>query len=390
MKHGHTLGACVAGMLLAFGSGAQAQETLTLGVHTTLSGAGAAWGLSMQSAAELAAEDVNARGGLDVNGTRYMVEVVAYDDRYLSSEAITAMTRMIFEDDIKFVVGPLGSAPAVAVLPLTTENEIITMTMAFTDQALTENTPFMFRPVLPSSLFAQPQVEWVVNELGATRIAGLFPNDESGQTLAKDTGEAYEAAGAEFVVTEFFERERTDLTPLLTRILASDADAIELDGNAPATAGLIVKQARELGWDKPIIRTGGDATAEIIATAGADLAEGVYVHQALNIEDPKMQEFIERWKSNYRGEMNAFTPFFYVNALMLFEAIETAGTVDDTTAVRDALREMENFDSVLGPVSWTGKERYGINHQFDAPFYVGQIRDGAVSIVATCNPEKCE
>src|SRR3979490_1482566 len=69
-------------------------QTLKLGVLATLSGAGTAWGIAMQGAAELAAEDVNSKGGLEVGGKKYQVEVIAYDDHYKAADALTAFNRM--------------------------------------------------------------------------------------------------------------------------------------------------------------------------------------------------------------------------------------------------------------------------------------------------------
>lgn len=392
IRHGLTTLAPAAALAagLAIGGGASAQEVLKIGVLSSLSGAGASWGLAMKGAAELAADDVNKAGGLEVGGKKYQVKVIAYDDQYKSSEAITAINRLIFEDGVKYVVGTAGSAPAVAILPITSQNKVITMTLAFTDKATAKDAPYSFRSVLPTAIFAKPQIAWVVNKLGAKKIAGLFPNDESGQQLAKDNEAAYEAAGAKFVSKEFFERERVDFTPLLTRILAGGADAIELDGNSPQTAGLIVKQARELGWDKPIIRTGGDATADIIAIAGKKLAEGVYVHQPIDPSKPETKGYIDRWNAAFKTEMNGFSPFFYVNLKMLFEGMKTVGGVEDTTKVRDAMMALKDFPSVLGNVSWTGEKLFGVNHQLDAPFYIGQIRNGKSEIVARCTSVACQ
>jgi branched-chain amino acid transport system substrate-binding protein len=75
---------------------------------------------------------------------------------------------------------------------------------------------------------------------------------------------------------EFFERDRVDFVPLLTRMLARGIDTVELDGNSPSTAGLIVKQARELGCKGRFVRTGGPATAEILSVAGKDSSEGIH------------------------------------------------------------------------------------------------------------------
>src|SRR5690554_451591 len=107
----------MAGVMAA--PGVMAQETLKIGALVTLSGPGAVWGQAMRNAAELAADRVNAEGGLEVAGTRYQVEVIPYDDKYQANEAVTVANRLVFEDEVKYIIGPLGSAPALAVQPIT-------------------------------------------------------------------------------------------------------------------------------------------------------------------------------------------------------------------------------------------------------------------------------
>jgi branched-chain amino acid transport system substrate-binding protein len=363
---------------------------LKLGVLATLSGAGTAWGIAMQGAAELAAEDVNSKGGLEVGGKKYKVEVVAYDDHYKAADALTAFNRLVFDDGIKFVVGPLGSAPALALLPVSTENKVITMTMAFTPKALSPEYKYSFRPVIPSDVFSDPQVKWVVDKLGAKRIGGLFPNDESGQQVGAANEAGYAAVGAKFVAKEFFERERVDFVPLLTRVLAQNIDAFELDGNSPQTAGLLVKQLRELGFKGPIIRTGGDATADLLKIAGKEATENVYVHQPINPDSASIQEYTKRFEAKYNMPLNAFSPFFYANVQMLFAGMQKAGTVTDTDKVREAILSLKDFDSVLGKVNWMGEALWKSNQQLEAPFYVALIKGGAAHVMAKCTPKLCE
>jgi branched-chain amino acid transport system substrate-binding protein len=384
------VGTAVISCALALSSQAASAQTLKLGVLATLSGAGTAWGISMQGATELAAEDVNAKGGLEVAGKKYKIEVVAYDDHYKAADALTATNRLVFDDGIKFIVGPLGSAPALAVLPVTSENKAITMTMAFTPKALSPDFKYSFRPVIPTDVFSDPQSKWVVQKLGVKRIGGLFPNDESGQQISGANEAAYAAVGAKFVAKEFFERERVDFVPLLTRVLAQNIDAFELDGTSPQTAGLLVKQLRELGFKGPIVRTGGDATADILKIAGNEAAENVYVHQPIDPESPAMQQYTKRFEAKYKVPMNAFSPFFYANLQVLFAGIAKAATVSDTDKVRDAMLGLTDFETVLGKVSWTGQAQWKSNQQLDAPFYVALLKGGAAQIVARCNPTRCE
>ncbi len=376
--------------VVAVSSYSASAETLKLGVLATISGAGTAWGIAMQGAAELAAEDVNSKGGLDVGGKKYKVEVVTYDDHYKAADALTAFNRLVFDDGIKFVVGPLGSAPALAVLPVASENKVITMTMAFTPKALSPDFAYSFRPVIPTDVFSDPQIGWVVKKLGVKRAGGLFPNDESGQQIAIANEAAYVAAGAKFVSKEFFERERVDFVPLLTRVLAQNIDVFELDGNAPQTAGLLVKQLRELGFKGPIIRTGGDATADILKIAGNEATENVYVHQPIDTESAAIKQYTKRFETKYNTPLNGFSPFFYANLQMLFAAMQKAGTVTDTDKVRAAMSNQKDFETVLGKVNWMGQAQWKSNQQFDAPYYVALIKGGAAHVVAKCTSASCE
>src|SRR5690606_17349009 len=264
-----------------------AQETLKIGALVTLSGAGAAWGQALLYGAELAADDVNAQGGLEVGGKKYKIEVIPYDDKYEAAEAVTAANRLISDDKVRYLIGPMGSAPALAVQPLTEREKVIIMTLGFTNKALSPNKPYSFRPNLTTEETSYPIIKWLVERFDLKKIGGLFPNDESGQQISGDLAKAYEKAGAELSSKEFFERQRVDMVPLLTRMLNAGIDAIELDGNSPATAGMIVRQARELGFKGPIVRNGGPATPEIVAVAGKAATEGMMV---TSLQDPANQE----------------------------------------------------------------------------------------------------
>ena len=380
-----------AGLLTAtLAQGVFAQDTLKIGALVTLSGPAASWGLAMKNAAELAADKVNAAGGLEVGGKKYKVEVVPYDDKYQANEAVTVANRLIFEDKVKYVVGPLGSAPAVAVLPMMQKNKVITTTMAFTPKALNADMPYSFRVVATTAEVSQPQIDWLVKNKGVKKAGALFPNDETGQAMSNDLETAYKKAGASMSVKEFFERDRVDFVPMLTRMFARGIDTIELDGNSPATAGLIVKQARELGFKGKIVRTGGPATADIVNVAGKAATDGMFVHTPLNPNLPSTKAYMDAYAAKYKSPMNGFSPSFYDGTNMMFEAMRKAGTVTDSEKVRNEMANLKDFNGALGVLSWTGKNAYGINQQLNLPFYVAEVKDGAEVIVATCNVDGCK
>lgn len=379
-------------LFAAFPLAAQAQDAqeLKIGALVTLSGAGAAWGQGMKNAAELAAMQVNQDGGLEVDGKRYKVSVVAYDDKYQANEAVTVANRLVFEDKVKYIIGPVGSAPALAIQPITEKNKVIVITLGFTAKALQADKPYTFRPNVTTAEVSQPQIDWLVKSQGVKKVGALFPNDETGHQIAQDLKAAYGTAGADLAATEFFERDRVDFVPLLTRMAARGIDTIELDGNSPTTAGLIVKQAREIGFTGKIVRTGGPATQEIVNVAGVESAEGMFVHTPINPELPSTKAYADLYAANYKHTMNGFSPAFYDGTNMLFEAMRRAGTVSDTEAVQKELAAIKDFEGALGTLNWTGQESYGINHQLNAPFYVAEVVDGKEVIRAACTVARCE
>lgn len=376
--------ACMTALLLSSVASAQAEDVLNIGAVVTTSGSGAAWGHAILHGAELAAKDANDAGGLVVGDKTYTVKVIPFDDKYQAGEAVTAVNRLAFQDNVKFIVGPVGSAPALAIQPITERNQMLMMTMAFSEKALGANFPYTFRANVTTVEFSQLQVDWLVGKLGIKKIGSLFPNDETGQQVAKDVELAYSNAGVELAGKEFYERERVDFVPLLTRIIGAGVDAIELNINAPASAGLIVKQARELGFTGPIFRTGGPATQDIVNVAGVEATEGMMVHALVDPNLESTKAYIDKYAAAYGTAVNGFSPAFYDATRMMLEAVSRAGSVEDTAKVASELENITDFDGATGTLSWVGMETYGANHQVSSPFYVAEVVAGVEVIRARC------
>ena len=139
-----------------------------------------------------------------------------------------------------------------------------------------------------------------------------------------------------------------------------------------------------------IIRTGGPATQDIVNVAGKEATEGMFVHSAFNPAVETAAAYEKRYSEKYGEAMNGFSPFFYDGTKMLLKAMQDAGTVEDTKAVVTALENISDFQGVLGVMNWTGKEKYGIAHQLDSPFYIARVEGGSEVIVASCTTSGCK
>ena len=380
------------GATIMLAAPAWAGDPIGIGAVLPFSGPATSWGINLAGAVEILADQINASGGLAVNGDKHLIKVTRYDDKYAANEAVAAMNRLIYKDGIKYVLS-LGSASTIAMTPLATENQVLILTSAFSARTMQNDAPYTFRYIMPSSEFAFPQIKWVAEKLQIKRAGALAPNDETGQTLAQDLTKSYAENGVKMDV-EFFERDRVDFVPLLTRLMAAGVKGIDLSGNSPATAGLIVKQAREAGFTGPIINTGGESTRDIINVAG-NAAEGLYVHLPADVTSPEIKGLAEKFQAKYGIPMNAPAAAQYAAAQMLFKAIQKAGKISDIPAVAKALESLAGDNTVLGPISFVGGNQqsgavYGNGHQMMYPFYIGQVKDGTITIAATCTPQSCK
>lgn len=355
---------------------------LKIGIISVLSGPGIAWGNAILHGAQMAVDVVNGKGGLTVKGKKYKIKLIPYDDRYTGQGGVTAANRLIFEDKVKFIVGPISSASLIAFQPITEPQKVLVLCNTYTSKALSKEKPFTFRVVPTTREFSTPLIKWLASKNPkAKTVAILSPNDDTGTEVQSHNIAGYEAAGIKVKFKEFYERGTKDFFPVLTRILGKGVDIIDSDGSSPGTVGLIVKQARQLGFKGILVKTGGPGTPEVIRVAGK-AANGFYYYTPIAEDDPKMQEFEKQYKNKYRNPMNGLTPYFYDGTGMLLKAIEEAGTIDNTTAVKDKLLAIKDYPGLLGKLSWTGEKVYGINRQLVTPSYVGQVQDGKQKTLA--------
>lgn len=374
------LSAIALGLLV---SGAASAETLKLGVVSALSGPGSAWGLAVDGGARIAAKEINDQGGLKVGGKTYTLEVVSYDDKYKAADGVTAVTRLVEQDKIRYIFGPLGSASMLAVKPLYEQNNVLALVNSYSDKVIDKDTKNIYRVLPTTSEFIEPMIKWVKdNKPNLKTVAVISPNDETGWASQALQKKYYGKYGYNIVSAETFERALKDFQPLLTRVIATNPDIIELDTTPPPTAGLIIRQARELGYKGQFVKIGGPGVPEIVNAAGKDFAQGTIVYVGADAADPKYKALEKEYEKLHPPPMNSFNLFFYDAAHMLFEAMRKAGTVDDVSKVRAALEKVTPFQGMQGTLVWTGKDYYGSDHQLLVPVFVGIIENGEEKVVS--------
>jgi branched-chain amino acid transport system substrate-binding protein len=375
-----------AGLAVTFGlaAGGAGAQTLKIGVIGPLTGGGAPWGNAAAEATRLAAADVNAKGGLDVGGKRYKVEVIAYDDQYKAADAVAAYNRLVNQDGVKYTLG-VTSPAALALAPQIEADKTIHVTTAGAVKAVDPNSKHMFRMISLLRDYVPAIVGWVKDNYKERRVAILNPNDDSGWASTEIAKGAYGKHGFEIVGSELYERTQKDFQPLLTKVLATRPEIIELASTAPATAGLIVRQARDLGYKGLFVKNSGAAVSEIVATAGNAGAEGVI---SLHFADPGSDGYKRlavEFKKAFNQMPDDLIVVYYDGANALLQAIQKGGDVNDTAKVSSAfftkvfpMKSIQGGELTLG-----GKGKLGDENQIITVSYISVIKNGAPVIVGS-------
>jgi branched-chain amino acid transport system substrate-binding protein len=364
------------GMLLG-AAGARAAEELKIGAIGSLSGGGAAWGIATQRGVQIAVDEVNARGGLKVGEKRYHLRMIIYDDSYTGQGGTSAATRLTLEDGVRFIVGPIGSPAVIGAGLVANREKAIMLSNGFSPRILGADKPYTFRVTLTTNEFAPPISRWLAKTYpDKKRLVLAAPSDEVGQAVIPLLVKSHQDAGLQVVANERYERGVKDFVPILTRMLAQKPDILDLASNAPGDAGLMLKQARQLGYTGTIIQLGGPGIEEIMRVAG-DLAEGMLSYDILDPGEPGVKPFVEAYASRYKDAMNPYAALMANGAQILFAALERAGTLD-TAKVRETIAGMEGHETMLGKLRWSGKEVYGINQQILLPFYISEVKGGKI------------
>jgi len=364
-----------AGLLCSAAAGAA--ETLKIGVIAALTGGGAPWGMAAAEGSRILADRVNQAGGLDVGGRKVKVEVIAYDDQYKAAEAVAAYNRLVNQDGVKYIV-ILSSAATLALKQNAEDDQVVMMTGAYTSKALDKNSHYVFRMYSAPEDYLPSMIGWMKDNLQGRRVMVVNPNDESGWDQVRLSEAIFKEKGFEVLGHELYERAQKDFQPMLTRIIAMKPDMIELGGTPPATAGLIIRQARELGYDRLFTKTGGAGPRDIVAGAGAEAAEGIINMLYADQSNAGYRALVADYKKRNQGqEPNEIIVPFYDGANTLLHAIQKAGTIDDTAKVMAAFKETLPMASLQGdPMTLGGMKHYGADAQIMTVNYIGTIRKG--------------
>jgi branched-chain amino acid transport system substrate-binding protein len=332
--------------------------TVTIGAIFGLSDAVAVYGVPQRQAVELAVEEINESGYLGES----VFEVRFEDSAGNRDQAIFAMTKLVEEDKVLAVLGPTLSSEAFAADPIAQENSTPVMGVSNTALGLTGMGDFVFRNSLPEAAVIPGTIAQAKEALDLEKVGLLYGNDDdftvSGYQVFR---QALLDNEIEILGEETFAKGDLDFNAQLTNLISQGPDALVVSALA-AEATQIILQARSLDYNGPIIGGNGFNSPAVLRDTG-EASEGLIVGGAWNYGNPNPTEssvrFVEMYEAKFNQSPDQFAAQSYTGAWLMATAIRCADfgadadLAEQRLAIRDALLQIQDFDSPLGVFSFT-------------------------------------
>ena len=301
----------------------------------------------MGNGLELAIEEIN-DGQLGDARIQFIVE----DDMSTVAGAVAAFNKLIDEDGVSLILGPVSSSMTAEAFPVAQESGVVAMSPTSSARGLSALGDFVFRVSLATDVLIPNGVAATHATLGYQRVATLY---DAVDVFSIDSENAFQeslsARGVEVVAAETFESGDTDFTGQLTRIMELNPDAVFVSSQPQEKAGILI-QAREVGIPVSVPLILRTLTSTELAAVGM-AAEGAmtFTEWTSTLDNPKNLAFVQNYTAAYGSEPTNFAARAYTAAYLLAEGIANAGSTDPI-AVRDALAAIRDYDTIFGGFSF--------------------------------------
>ncbi|HEX7125339.1 MAG TPA: ABC transporter substrate-binding protein [Thermodesulfobacteriota bacterium] len=325
-----------------------AAADVKVGIAFALSGPIAVYGTPQRNGVQLAAREINARGG--INGEKLVL--VIEDEQGKKEEGINVFKKLIFQDKVLAIVGPTLSNSAFAADPIANAAKVPVLGVSNTASGITDIGPYIFRNSITEADILPVVIRTVKEKRGMKKVAVMYGNDDA---FTKSGYEVFRQALAdnkiEVLTTETFAKGDVDFSAQLTKIRSLEPDAIVVSALAEEAANIML-QARQLGIPDSVPFIGGNGfnNPKLFEIAGK-AAEGTFVGGPWSIEDrsPKNVAFVKAYTEAYGQPPDQFAAQAYDGLHIVAAAIERARTTSDREKVREALLNLKGFVGATGP-----------------------------------------
>ena len=321
-----------------------------IGVMESLTGPGETYGTTANNAKQMAADEINAAGGIDGR----MLELVVEDSKCSAQDAITAYNKLTNVDGIMIILGTSCSGAMLGAAPLAEEDGVILFSGLASNPDIANAGDYIFRTQI-SDVQTGIDTGNVLWADGIRTLATITESTDYAEGLRRTSVAQFEKRGGRVVAEERYGSDVTDFRAQLTKLFDASPDALHIAPQSEFAGGTIIKQARELGYQGPIYAetvTVGTTSLEIAGEAATGLKA---ITADLDPNNEKAQEVL----ANFRKRYNYVTlPWHlgsaYDNVYIAAECLRQTGDDQDADGFRDCMYE----------ITWSGA--IGDDYSFDS------------------------
>jgi len=359
-----------------------ANKELKIGFVGVTSGPAAAWGTSNVRSMQTRAAWINETGGVKIGDTTYDIKIVTFDDQKDPKRAIAGMEKMA-QEGIHYVVGPNVDDGAAAVRPVAEANGIIYFPYAFPKSLYEKPASNAVLGMIANYQSGPAIYKYLMEKKGIKTIAFVAAN-ESDPLSQRDGGvEAAKALGLEIVAqNDTYQNDTRDFTPVLTPIVSLKPNLLVLSGVAPANAPLLIRAARELGFEG-LISTETAQDAKVLEEGAGELANGfisVGGASTPEIASDTMKEFVDRYTKMFGEYNDESNTKVYALEYILETLKANPAAIDNVEEFKKTIDTFSAPNPYLkgdAKLSYVGTTSFGQKRQIAVPMVVNEYKDGA-------------
>lgn len=331
------------------GGPSTAARPLKLGAILPLTGDAAPYGIPVRRAIELAAEEVNAAGG--VGGKP--LTVAWGDGKCNGADGAAEAQKLVNVDGVTVIFGGACSGETIPIAPITEPKQVLVISPCASSPKITDIGDFVFRTYPSDALAGKVGAGYAREVLKLQKIALITEQTDYAQGLREAFKRTFGEAGGAVVADEVYQTGATDFRTQLLKMKEANPDAVYLVPQSGNPGLLILRQLQELGYK------GKRLTAEVLMDRklvgeNARLLEGlVGVEAALDDADPKVTAFLAKYQAKHNEELSGIplcSANGYTQVYLLKEAVAAVGT--DTAKIRDWLYGLKGWVGPLGTLTF--------------------------------------
>lgn len=351
-------------------------DEIVIGAIGPLSGGASTYGQSVKNGAQIFLDKVNANGG--INGKQVVLKFE--DDEADPTKAINAYDKLVNQDGVGLLLGPVTSGAANAVGPNATADGVPMITPSGTETNLTTTGgEFVFRTCYIDATQGEVIAKYSTENLGAKTMAVLYNKDSDYSIGIAEAAKAqFESNGGKVVEYVSYNEGDKDFSAQLTNIKGSNPDVLVLP-DYYSVVGVIADQARKIGITSQLMGGDGWDSPELVKIGG-DSVEGAFFvnHYSPNDTDESVQEFVNSYKEKYGQTPDAFAALSYSTLQLFEEAITKAGSTDGE-AVKEALKNID-ANTISGNI------KFDENRNPQKSVSIIKIENGEAKLETKVNP----